>query len=351
MAASRPVVLITGPTASGKSALALALAETLGGEILSVDSTAVYVGLDVGSAKPSTEDRRRVPHHLLDLADPYETYQMKRFLTDARTALAQVDRACRLPFLVGGTSMYQTALVEGWSLPGEAPDPEARGVLGRRIETEGARTLHRELVALAPDAAARLSPNDGVRIMRALERAHAGKDSPLGKDPSLSLLGRVKAYVLDVPPDVTRERIALRTDDAFLSGLLEETRRLLARGVTADTPSLRSVGYREAVWYVHGRLTRDEFRRLVIRHTARLAKKQRTWWRRIPWAVHVSAEEARTRILRDLGEASCGETDGPRRGTGAASRSDTLGSRPHHRRDQDADLHADGRQRGHEPMA
>lgn len=294
------MVLITGPTASGKSALALDLAERLGGEILSVDSSAVYRGLDVGSAKPTAADRRRVPHHLLDVADPYESYQLARFLEDARTALGQVARAGRLAILVGGTSMYATALVEGWTVPGGRPDAQGREAWIRRLEAEGAPALHRELMQIAPAIAEGLAPNDGVRILRSLERVQAGVGVAQGVDPARSLLPWIHAYALDVPPEVTRSRIDKRTDDAFLQALVRETVGVLKRCGSEAAPALRAVGYREALFYLRGRLSAREFRALVLRNTARLAKKQRTWWRRIAWVTHLAPDEALARIRADL---------------------------------------------------
>lgn len=295
-----PTVLVTGPTASGKSELALALAERLGGEIVSVDSAAVYAGLDVGSAKPSAADRRRVPHHLLDIADPFESYQLARFLEDARSALRQIHRSGRAAILAGGTSMYATALVEGWALPGSPPDPLVRRALRERLLTEGAAALHRELRHVAPEAAGAISPDDGVRVLRALERHLSGSDTARGIDPSVRLVGRIDAYVLALSPDVTRERVERRTDGTFLRGLVDETRRLRARGIPPHANAFRAVGYREALWYLEGKLSFGELRRLVVTATTRLAKRQRTWWRRIPWIRPVTPEHALSIILSDL---------------------------------------------------
>lgn len=298
--AEPPIILVTGPTASGKSALALALAERLHGEIVSVDSVAVYAGLDVGSAKPTAADRRRVPHHLLDIVDPFDTYQLARFLEDARAALARIGRAHRAAILSGGTSMYATALVEGWSLPGAPPDPSVRARLRARLAEEGAPALYRELAAASPQAAAQTLPGDRARILRALERNLAGSHTAQGIDPTLRLTHRVYAYVLDLPADVTRGRIQARTDDAFLAALVEETLRIRSRGVPRDATCLRAVGYREAAWYLEGKMSFPELRRLVLRATVRLAKRQRTWWRRIQWIRPVAPGDALPTILADL---------------------------------------------------
>lgn len=300
MSVSRPVVLVTGATATGKSALALELATQLGGEILSIDSVAVYAGLDVGSAKPSPDDRRAVPHHLLDIVDPHDAYHLAHFLADARAALARVERSGRIAVLTGGTSMYATAFVEGWSVPGGRPDPTLRARLRERMQVAGSPALHRELARLAPDVAASISPNDGVRVLRALERALAGVTTPRGIEPAWSLVDRVHAYVIDRPAEETRARIAARANEAFLRALVEETRSLLARGVPRYAGGLRSVGYREALWYLDGKISWTEFARLVVRNTARLAKKQRTWWRGVSWAVWVRPEEMIARARADV---------------------------------------------------
>lgn len=293
------IILIAGPTASGKSELALEVAERLAGEILSVDATAVYRGLDVGSAKPDAAARRRVPHHLLDVADPWESYTLGRFLADARRCLLRVRDAGRAAVLVGGTGLYARALVEGWRPP-PPPDPQVRAALTRRAREEGVPALWRELRARAPDVAARLAPNDRTRVVRALERLAAG-DRPSsgegGRDPSLSLVGEVEAYVLEPEREGLARRIEARAQAQFAAGLLEETLTLLGRGVPPQAPALRSIGYRCAVAWALGRATEEEALRRTVRDTLSLARRQRTWWRSVPWARRVPPAVAHRLLL------------------------------------------------------
>ena len=290
----RRTILIAGETATGKSELALALAERLGGEILSVDAVAVYRGLDVGSAKPDAAARRRVAHHLLDLCDPWDGYTLGRFLEDARGALARVQGAGRPAVLVGGTGLYARALAEGF-VPPPPPSAAMRAELRDRLAREGAPALHRELSRLAPAEAARLAPGDAARVVRALERVREGRP-PGAREPSLSLLDRLEAYVLTVPPAELRERIRRRAEAQFDAGLLEETLAAMRRGARALDPGLRHIGYRAAAAWCEGRIGREEALMRTVADTLSLAKRQRTYWRSVPWATPATADEAWARL-------------------------------------------------------
>jgi len=289
------VILIAGATASGKSALALEVALALGGELVSVDSAAVYRGLDVGTDKPDALARRAVAHHLLDVADPFERFTLAAFLAQARAALDRIAAAGRPAVLVGGTGLYARALVEGY-LPQAPADPALRRALDAAREREGAEALWRRLAAADPAAAARLAPRDGVRVQRALERLAQG-GAPGTVDPALSLVGRVEAFVLDVDPPVLAARIDARARSHVERGLLDETLRILGRGVPPQAGALRSIGYREAVAWARGLATADEVVARTARATRQLAKRQRTWWRAVAWAVHGGADEVRRRLI------------------------------------------------------
>lgn len=280
-------ILLTGPTAAGKSALALALAEALGGEIVSVDSAQVYRGMDVGTAKPDAATRARVPHHLIDLIDPTESYSAARFCADAAAAIEAIQARGRVPIVAGGTMLYVKALTEGLSAL-----PRADRAMRDEIDAEAARVgwprLHEELARVDPAAAARLSPNDSQRIQRALEVFR------LSGRPLSSWQGRREAAPFDamrialVPADRERlhREIALRFDAMLDAGLVEELSALRGRhALEASMPSMRSVGYRQAWRFLDGEIDRDTLRATGIAATRQLAKRQMTWMRSMPGAA------------------------------------------------------------------
>jgi tRNA dimethylallyltransferase len=273
---------LLGPTASGKSRLALELAARLPIEIVSMDSAQVYRGLDIGTAKPSAAERQRVPHHLIDLVDPDQRYSAGRFRTDAICAIQGILSRGRIPLVVGGTMLYYRALAAGLdALP--AADPEIR----RQIDGEAARrgwpALHAELASIDADAAARISPNDAQRIQRALEvwRVTGRPISALQTGHAQTLPFELAAFAL-VPQDrdELHQRIAGRLDRMLAAGLVEELQALRERyRLTADLPSMRAVGYRQVWGYLEGEFDRAEMRERAIVATRRLAKRQLTWMR------------------------------------------------------------------------
>ncbi len=272
MRRSIPAILLKGPTASGKSALSLALAERFGGEIISVDSAQIYRGMDIGTAKPDAATRARVPHHLIDVIDPTEAY-----------SAAAIRGRGRVPILAGGTMLYFKALSEGLSaLPGA--DPAVRAELDARAAREGWPALHAELARVDPVTAARLEPGDSQRIQRALEvwqlageplsslQGHRDRGAPLGPAQWVAL----------VPSDRTRlhEAIARRFDAMLAAGLIDELRALRRRyRLTADLPSMRCVGYRQAWAHLEGQIDAATLRERGIAATRQLAKRQFTWLR------------------------------------------------------------------------
>ena len=280
-------VLLMGPTATGKSALAVALAEALGGEIVTVDSAQVYRGMDVGTAKPDAATRARVPHHLIDLIDPTESYSAARFCRDAGDAMAAIRGRGRLPILAGGTMLYFKALTQGLSaLPPAAP--HVRAELDARAAREGWPALHAELARVDPATAARLPPTDAQRIQRALEvyrvtgrplsalQGHReGADAALGPVVAVALVPSDRAWLHDA--------IARRFDAMLAAGLVDELRRLRAAYALAPAmPSMRCVGYRQAWEFIDGRIDAATLRAQGIAATRQLAKRQLTWLRALP---------------------------------------------------------------------
>jgi len=284
-----PAVLLMGPTAAGKSALALALAERVGGEIVSVDSAQIYRGMDVGTAKPDSTTRARVPHHLIDIVDPTESYSAARFRDDALAAIAAIRARGRVPIVAGGTMLYFKALTEGLSALPRA-DSGVRARLDARAAREGWPALHAELARVDPATAARLAPTDAQRIQRALEvfeLAGAPLSALQGSRDAGDSVGRVVRIAL-VPTDRTRlhAAIAERFDAMLAAGLVEELRGLRRRyALEPSLPSMRCVGYRQAWEYLDGHIDAPTFRAKGVAATRQLAKRQLTWLRATAAAV------------------------------------------------------------------
>jgi tRNA dimethylallyltransferase len=283
-------ILLCGPTASGKSDWALAMAERWPVEIISVDSTQVYRGFDIGSAKPDKALRERIPHHLLDLRDPQETYSAGEFVADALAAIAAVRGRGALPVLVGGTMLYFNALVRGLARLPQA-DPKIRAAIDARAAMLGWPALHTELQGIDPEAAARIHPNDPQRIQRALEVFElSGRTiSAWQRDTRPEHGLRWSRWAL-VPADraALHARIAARYAQMLDAGLLTEVQRLLALpGLEARSPSMRAVGYRQLAAHLAGQCSLDAAVEQAVAATRQLAKRQLTWinadplWRRI----------------------------------------------------------------------
>jgi tRNA dimethylallyltransferase len=294
-------VLLLGPTASGKSALALELARRVDLEIVSIDSAQVYRGLDIGAAKPSAAERARVPHHLIDLRDPADPYSAAEFLRDARAAIADIAGRGRLPLVVGGTMMYARSLREGLAdLP--SADPATRARIEQEAQALGWPALHARLQQIDPPTAQRLAPADRQRISRALEVfALSGKrlsDLQLQTEPGTPGLRTVAL----MPGDRAQlhRRIAQRFDAMLAGGFLDEVRALRARGdLHPDLPAIRSVGYRQAWEHLNAATPVADFREAAIAATRQLARRQLTWLRAMEDAVVIEpfAADAGERVL------------------------------------------------------
>ncbi|HEV8097004.1 MAG TPA: tRNA (adenosine(37)-N6)-dimethylallyltransferase MiaA [Burkholderiales bacterium] len=273
---------LLGPTASGKSRLALELATRLPIEIVSIDSAQVYRGMDVGTAKPSRAERERVPHHLIDILDPDERYSAAQFRSDAIGAVEGILARKRIPLLVGGTMLYYRTLVTGLdALP--AADPAVRAAIDREATQRGWPALHAELAKIDPQAALRLAPNDAQRIQRALEiwRITGRSMSSLQTATVVALPFALKSFSI-VPADRAElhRRIAARFDAMLKAGLVEELQSLRKRhALVPELPSMRCVGYRQAWGYLEGEYSEAEMRAKAIAATRQLAKRQLTWLR------------------------------------------------------------------------
>lgn len=288
-----PVVFLLGPTAVGKSRAGLALAERLGGEIVSVDSAQVYRGLDIGTAKPSPAVRARCPHHLLDIRDPAEPYSAAQFVADARAAIAAIRDRGRLPVLVGGTGLYFQALQYGLS-PMPAADPQVRAELEAEAAAHGAPALHRRLQAVDPEAAERLHPNDRQRLERALEvyRLTGRPLSEVQREPGVPGLAEAPLKIVLEPPERAwlHRRIEARFRAMLARGLVGEVAALYRRGdLGVELPAVRAVGYRQAWYYFEGAYSYHAMVHHGQRATRQYARRQLTWLRRQGDAVRVTA--------------------------------------------------------------
>jgi tRNA dimethylallyltransferase len=302
------LLAIVGPTASGKTEASIPVAEALGAEILCVDSMLVYRGMDVGTAKPDASARLRVPHHLLDLADPAEPFSVLRFQGEAEAAIECVRAAGRAPLLVGGGGLYYRAVVDRLEFPGT--EPATRALLEAEVLAVGAGALHRRLDQIDPVAASRIGPANTRRTVRALEvaaitgRPFSGFAEAWGRYPE----GAVRAVGIDVPRAVLYRRIERRVA-AMVPGLVEETRALVERGFDRFLTSSQAIGYAEAVAHLEGGIGEDELVARTVRRTKALARRQLAWLRRDPrirWfpAGERGAVEVVPELIEHLGAIS-----------------------------------------------
>ncbi len=274
------VLAVVGPTASGKSALAVGVAERLGGEIVSADSMQVYRGLDIGTAKPAPEETARVPHHLIDVAGPLDDFSVATYQALGRSAVAAINRRGRLPVLVGGTGLYVRALLYDYDFAAPGRDPAARAELEAAASAQGAAALHRRLQSIDPVAAARIHPNDLRRITRALEVWKATGRPISAAWGDLRPVMDALVVGLRLEREDLYRRIDARVEDMARRGLVAEVRRLVADGYTRALVSGQALGYKEIVAYLDGALTLPEALEQVKRATRNYAKRQMTWFRR-----------------------------------------------------------------------
>jgi tRNA dimethylallyltransferase len=291
---SRPagVLALVGPTATGKSALAIAVAERLNGEVISADAFAAYRGFDAGTAKPSPGERARVPHHLVDVRDPSEPWSAGEFAAEARRLAREILGRGRLPILCGGTGFYVRTFFEGL-FEGPRRDDVLRSALGRLAARRGARHLRKVLGVLDPAAAERVLPNDAARAIRLLEIAFVTGRKPTDlfaerpgerwAEPSVRLL-------LTLPRPELYGRIEQRFRDSIAPRLPSEVRGLLAAGVPVDAPAFTAIGYRATADFVSGRIEEAEWEERILRETRRFAKRQETWFRREADLVPLEAD-------------------------------------------------------------
>jgi len=320
MSANPPAIFLMGPTAAGKTDLAIELTKVLPCELISVDSALVYRGMDIGSAKPSKDILAAHPHRLIDILDPAESYSAADFRRDALEAMAEITARGKIPLLVGGTMLYYKALLEGLAdMP--AADPHVRAELEEQVQRLGLHALHQQLAAVDPESAARIHPNDPQRLIRALEvyrvsgltmTEHRQRQSAQSSAAGASAAGQLPYTVASLaiaPTDrhILHERIALRFGQMLEQGFVDEVRLLRARSdLHAGLPSIRAVGYRQVWDHLDGKLTSVEMQERGIIATRQLAKRQFTWlrsWADLHWLDSLDCDNL-SRTLKYLGSVS-----------------------------------------------
>ena len=279
---AEPLLAIVGPTASGKTGTSIEVAERLGAEIVSVDSTTVYRGMDVGTAKPTLEQRATVPHHLIDVVDPFEMFTVARYQGLARAAIRQISSRGRRTLLVGGSGLYFRAVVDDLVFP--PTDPNVRAELEREAVAVGARTLHGRLTRVDPLAAERIEPENVRRTVRALEVSEitGRRFSSFAEAWERYPPGRVRAAGIDLPRAVLGERIERRLREQLARGLLQEVEGLVRGGFERWLTASGAIGYAEFARHLDGTLTLEEAIAQTVKRTKALARRQLAWFRRDP---------------------------------------------------------------------
>ena len=315
MVTTPTLVAVVGPTATGKSALGIWLAQRFNGEVVSCDSTAVYRGFDIGTDKVPSEERGGVPHRLIDLVEPTEAYSAARYARDAAAVIRGITARGRLPILVGGTGLYYRALTRGF-FPGPERDEAVRARLDRIAHRRGPERLHRWLRRVDPESAARIQSRDQKRLVRALEVYYlTGRPLTAHFTETQAPLPeyRVIALALRISPEATAERVARRVDAQFARGLLDEIRGLLAAGVPETAHPFTGLVYRQALELLRGVRGERETRELVVRENRKYSRRQLIWFRKEPNLHWISAagelDGARQQALRVLAAAGVHEAE------------------------------------------
>ena len=310
LAPTVPIVAVVGPTAAGKTGLSLDLAERLGGEVVNTDAMQLYRGMDVGTAKLPPEDRRGVPHHLLDRLTVRDPATVAEFQGWAREVIAELRTRGRTPVLVGGSALYTRAVLDRFEFPGT--DPELRARWEAELERRGSVALHAELAERDPDAAARILPDNGRRVVRALEVVEltgrpfsASLPQPEYLEPATAQVG------VRIDRDLLEQRIARRVEEMFDTGFVEEVRRLLEEGLAEGRTASRAIGYQQVAAHLAGDLTLEQAKERTVVATRRFARRQLAWWRndpRITWVDHDDPNRVDRAVaaVRKIGQARTG---------------------------------------------
>ncbi|MBR5587157.1 MAG: tRNA (adenosine(37)-N6)-dimethylallyltransferase MiaA [Clostridia bacterium] len=277
-----PLLVIGGPTASGKTALAVGLAKRLDGEVVSADSMQIYKYMDIGSAKPDEEEKEGVVHHLMDVAEPTENFSLGDYLNIARDIIADIHARGKLPIVTGGTGLYINSLIDNVELSEEENTSEIRKKLTEFAEKNGSAALYERLGEIDPESAERIHPNNVKRVMRALEIFEAtGKTMTESlKESKKPPVYKAVQYGIDYPREELYDRINRRVDIMLGNGLIEEVRKLVEMGCTRQHTAMQGIGYKEVLDHLEGKTDRDEMAEAIKQATRRYAKRQITWFKR-----------------------------------------------------------------------
>ena len=303
------LIVILGPTAVGKTALSIALAKELGTEIISGDSMLVYKGFDIGSAKPSQEEQEGVPHHLIDIREPWENYGVTDFVSEAAHCIREINAKGKIPILAGGTGLYVKALLEGYEFNDTDGHEEYRAYLEDLGRKKGKEYVHNLLSEVDPQSAERLHVNDFRRVIRALEVQHFGgeqisqrRQAGNGELSREELCYETIVMGLERDRQELYERINRRVELMFEAGLEDEVRRLLEGGLARDTQAMKGIGYKETASYLSGEMSREEAIELIQKSTRHFAKRQLTWYRKMPYIEWLEADQPVGELLKDCHE-------------------------------------------------
>jgi len=284
---STALVVIVGPTGVGKTEISISLAERVNAEIISADSRLFYRGMDIGTAKPTPEERARVPHHLIDVADPDDAWSLARFQRAAGSQIMEIHQRGNLPMLVGGTGQYVMAVVQGWQIPHVKPDPRLRQTLQDWSEEVGAEGLHQRLAVLDPDAAEKIDPSNLRRTIRALEVTLASgvrfsAQRGISNQPPYQVL----KLGLSRPRGELYRRIDQRVEQMLAAGFVDEVGGLLARGYPGDLPTFSAIGYRQVIDYLNGEISLEEAVLRIKRATRVYIRRQANWFKADDPSIH-----------------------------------------------------------------
>ncbi|HSJ19519.1 MAG TPA: tRNA (adenosine(37)-N6)-dimethylallyltransferase MiaA [Nocardioidaceae bacterium] len=285
-----PVVAVVGPTAAGKSELSLDLAHVLGGEVVNTDSMQVYRGMDIGTAKLPVAERRDIPHHLLDLLEVTEPATVAEFQRWARDVIADCRARGATPILVGGSALYTRAILDRFEFPGT--DPVVRHQLEQELAEVGTEAMHRRLTAVDADAAARIIPTNGRRIVRALEViAITGRPFSATLPELRYAVDEAHQIGVDIPREVLDERIALRVEQMWEAGFVDEVRNLAEHGLREGRTANRALGYQQVLAFLDGQITEEEAKEQTVTGTRRFARRQDSWFRKDPRITWVAWDD------------------------------------------------------------
>ncbi|MDR2006332.1 MAG: tRNA (adenosine(37)-N6)-dimethylallyltransferase MiaA [Acidaminococcales bacterium] len=284
------LLVILGPTAAGKSKLGILLAQKLGTQIISGDSMLVYRGMDIGTAKPGADELNLVRHHLIDILRPDENFNAALFQKEAARIITELNSRKLFPLLVGGTGLYIRSLLEGYDFSAPEADPALRARLESFADRFGDEALFARLRALSPEIASGIHPNNRRRVIRAIEAATLGKG--ISREKQRELVYDARVFGLYMDRDFLYAKINERVENMFAAGLVGEVLRLLDAGVDRRAAAMRGIGYKEVIEYIDGACTLPECMRLVARNTRRFAKRQLTWYRRMPYIKWLKADKS-----------------------------------------------------------